>query len=101
MKKETINSIVINQVNEVVSTFEENQKFNVIESTILFGPGSLIDSLSLVSVIVDLEAIFLEEYGLNISLTDDKAMAREKSPFENITTLVDYIFELIDEQNNN
>jgi acyl carrier protein len=98
MNKEVLKSIVLNQVSEIVSTFEESQKFNVTEDTILFGSGSKIDSLSLVSIIVDLEMIFSTEHGIDISLTDDRAMAREKSPFTNITTLVDYIFELIKEK---
>jgi hypothetical protein len=42
--------------------------------------------------------LFSTEYNYEISLTDDRAMAREQSPFTNITTLVDYIFELINEQ---
>jgi acyl carrier protein len=95
MKREQILEVVINNLKSLVETFPENQKFDVNESTMLFGEGSNIDSLSLVSVIVDLETIFSEEYNFDISLTDDKAMTREISPFDNVGTLTDYISELI------
>ena len=98
MTKQEITAIVINQVEQLNDTFPEAQKITVNENTVLFGNGSSIDSLSLVSIIVDLEMLFSTEHGHDISLTDDIAMAREKSPFTNITTLVDYIFELINEQ---
>ena len=98
MTKQEITAIVINQVEQLNDTFPETQKITVNENTVLFGNGSSIDSLSLVSIIVDLEMLFSTELGHDISLTDDRAMAREKSPFTNITTLVDYIFELINDQ---
>jgi acyl carrier protein len=98
MTKEQIFEITINNVLSLVETFPEIQRFEVNKDTVLFGNGSSIDSLSLVSIIVDLEMIFSTEHGHDILLTDDKAMARENSPFTNITTLVDYIFELINEQ---
>lgn len=99
MTKQEITAIVINQVEQLNDTFPDAQKITVNENTVLFGNGSSIDSLSLVSIIVDLEMLFSDEHGFDISLTDDRAMAREQSPFTNITTLVDYIFELITEKN--
>ena len=100
MEKEKIKEIVLTQVREIVLTFEEGNMFEVNENTILFGSGSRIDSLSLVSVIVDLEALFSDAHGFDISLTDDRAMTRQISPFDSITTLVDYIFEIINERKN-
>lgn len=100
MTKEEITKIVINQVEQLNDTLPDNQKFTVNSDTILFGNGSSIDSLSLVSVIVDLEMLFSDEHGFDISLTDDRAMTREISPFDNVTSLVDYIFEIINEKQN-
>ncbi|HMG15962.1 MAG TPA: hypothetical protein VK590_10980 [Saprospiraceae bacterium] len=97
MEKKDIFEIVINQVKELNETLPSEQQFEVKEETILFGNGSNIDSLSLVSVIVDLEMLFSDEYGHDISLTDDRAMMREISPFDNIKNLVEYIEEIINE----
>jgi acyl carrier protein len=98
MTKQEITTIVINQVEQLNDTFPDAQKITVTENTVLFGNGSSIDSLSLVSVIVDLEMLFSDEHGFDISLTDDRAMTREISPFDSITSLVDYIFEVINEK---
>jgi acyl carrier protein len=98
MNKQEITAIVINQVEQINETFPDAQKITVNENTVLFGNGSSIDSLSLVSVIVDLEMLFSDEHGFDISLTDDRAMTKEISPFDSITSLVDYIFEVINEK---
>ena len=63
-----ITKIVINQVEQINETFPDAQKIQVNENTVLFGKGSSIDSLSLVSIIVDLESLFSEEKGFDISL---------------------------------
>ena len=97
MKKDEIYKIVESQLNELNNTLPEDQRFSVSKDTILFGRGSSIDSMSLVSVIVDLESFFFDEKGLEISLTDDKAMTREISPFDNVNNLVDYLLEVINQ----
>lgn len=97
MKKEEILQIVLNQITEVIETFPIEAQFKINEETILFGNGSSIDSLSLVCIIVDIETTLSLEYGLEISLTDDRAMTREISPFDNVSRLVDYMYEIINE----
>ncbi len=97
MNKKEILGIVLNQVNNLVDTLPDIQKFTVSEHTVLFGRDSNIDSLSLVSVIVDLETYFLDEHNIEVCITDDKAMTREISPFDNVKNLVDYLHELINE----
>ena len=67
------------------------------ESTILFADNSQLDSLSLVSVIVDVETELMVNTGLAFSLTDDRAMAHEPSPFDTVKTLLDYIVLLLGE----
>ena len=63
--------------------------------TCLFGESSVLDSLSLVSVIVDLETLVSDEFGKFISLTDDRAMSREPVPFTSVDTLKTYLLELL------
>ena len=95
MNKEQISIAVIENVKNLVDTYRDAEKFDVNEETILFGLGSQIDSLSLVSVIVDLEIYFSTEFDVEFSLTDDRAMTRSISPFDSVKNLVDYIHELI------
>lgn len=98
MKREQVLKIIIENVRNLVDTYPENQRFNVDENTILFGLKSEIDSLSLVSVIVDLETEFYDSFNIEMSLTDDRAMTREVSPYDNISVLADYIVELVTEK---
>ena len=98
MERSAILEIVLKQVNSLVDTLPDDQKFAVSESVVLFGKNSNIDSLSLVSLIVDMEAYFLDEHNLEISLTDDRAMTREISPFNTVASLTDYLNEIINEK---
>lgn len=63
-------------------------------STILFGDGAIVDSLTLVNIIVDVEDVIREYLGLEVSLTDDEAVFREPSPYATIGNLLTYISEV-------
>lgn len=91
--KEQATETIIAALNDVVDTLPDDQKFTPAYDTRLFGPGSPIDSLTLVSFIVELEARFSEQ-GVDLVLTDDRAMTREKSPFDSVNDLADYIVEI-------
>ena len=95
MERQEIFGIVKNQVELLRDTFPQDEQFVIDDNMILFGADSTIDSLSLVSLIVDIETLFFDEYNLEISLTDDNAMMRKISPFSTISTLTDYIFEVV------
>lgn len=95
MERQEILNTVKNQVELLRDTFPQDEQFEVTEEMILFGADSTIDSLSLVSLIVDIETLFFDEFNLEISLTDDNAMMRKISPFSTISTLTDYIFEVV------
>lgn len=99
MKKLEISKIVLEKLNELNSTLPPNDQFVVSDQTILFGMGSCMDSLSLVSLIVDLEMHFTDMLSYELSLTDDNAMSRDKSPFTSVSSLVEYIDELINSKN--
>jgi acyl carrier protein len=62
--------------------------------TPLFGRESRIDSLGLVSLVVDVELVLSTEHGMEVSLTDDRALTRQVSPFASVATLRDYVREL-------
>ncbi len=67
------------------------------ERAILFGPGSLLDSLGLVSFIVSLEDAIANQYDVVISLSDDRAVSQKNSPFRSVKTLAVYISNLLEE----
>lgn len=56
----------------------------------IFGPGSPLDSLGLVSLLIDIEEA-MQDRGVEITLGDARAMSQTKSPFRSVPALVQYI----------
>ena len=65
--------------------------------TILFGKGGQLDSLGLVSFIVEVEQKIEEELGVSITLADERAMSQKSSPFLTLQTLSEYVSLLLKE----
>jgi len=65
--------------------------------TTLFGKGGQLDSLGLVSFIVEVEQQVEEELGVSITLADERAMSQQKSPFLTIQSLARYVSLLVEE----
>lgn len=60
------------------------------EESILFGEKGALDSLGLVSLIVDVEEALSDRTGQSVSLADERAMARFRNPFRTIGSFADY-----------
>jgi acyl carrier protein len=58
--------------------------------TRLFGQHGLLDSLALVSLVIAVEQVIEEQYGVRVELADDKALSQKHSPYRSIATLTDY-----------
>ena len=95
MEEMEIKKILIKTTNEYFESQDLNEKAN--GNTVLFGSESVLDSMGLVNVIIDIESRFLDK-GYEISLTSEKAMSRKQSPFRTISTLADFIEEQIAEK---
>ena len=95
MNKERITQTLIETTNEYFESQDFNEKAN--GNTVLFGSESVLDSMGLVNVIIDIESRFLDK-GYEISLTSEKAMSRKQSPFRTISTLAEFIEEQITEK---
>ena len=59
--------------------------------TLLLGEGGVVDSLGLVRLILTVERQVREDFGLTVSLTDDRAMSQRNSPFRSVGSLIEYI----------
>ena len=68
------------------------------ENTCLFGAQGFLDSLRLISVVLDTEQQVNDSYNLAISLADNPAVSRERSPYRSIGSLADYVLALAAEQ---
>jgi acyl carrier protein len=72
------------------------QQLTCSPETILLGRGSPLDSLGLVRFVLATEQALAEKLGVTISLSDEKALSRARSPFRTIQTLADYIHEQLE-----
>ena len=89
---ETIWSVYAESVN-----FEGELATSDKAETRLFGSGSNLDSFGLVNLLLDVEQQVSGQFGVNISLMDERAMSEKTSPFRTIQTLVNFIETLIGE----
>lgn len=65
-------------------------------STGLVGPQAALDSLGLVTLLVDLEQKIDEAFGCSLTLADERAMSQKSSPFRTVQSLSDYIAHLLE-----
>lgn len=91
LTRDQIQKIVLAALETVNEERSPGERFAVGPDTLLFGPDAPLDSLSLVSVIVDVEQAVSDAAGTEISLTDDRAMSQEVSPFTDVEALTAYI----------
>lgn len=104
MEKNDFVELILSSLKDIISEQDENgeiQLDSLGESTYLIGRRSILDSLSLVSLIVDIEQKLNEKYGTSITIADERAMSQEKSPFRTIETLAKYVQLLVKEQMQN
>lgn len=93
--KKAVESVIFQALRVLNQERDSDDQINIQPETILFGPSSTLNSLELVSVMVDIETTAADEFGRSISLTDDEAMGREPVPFVSVATLTEYILELL------
>jgi acyl carrier protein len=63
--------------------------------TALIGPEALVDSIGLVTVIVEVEDRLQMEHGISVTIADEKAMSEARSPFLTVGSLVEYVHALV------
>ena len=89
--KDKVEEIVFN----IIKNNTEDLNIGIINyDTLLLSEGSAIDSMTIVSIVVDLESELSDAFNKEISLSDDKAMSRKISPYDNVKNLIEYIIEL-------
>ena len=95
LDKNAVQAIILKALSNINDERGPDEQLEVGLDTRLFGSDAVLDSLSLVSVIVDVEAAVSDASGRDLSLTDDQAMSQEISPFTDVNTLTAYIMLLV------
>ena len=86
---------VIDEMNE---EFPEEQRLAKDPSTLIFGEQGGIESIDLVRLVVLYEQEIAEVIGIDVSISDDRAMSGTHSHFATVATLVDYAIKLIKDE---
>lgn len=93
-----IAAIVLSSLEEVLAMADGHLSAPIGEETYLIGRDAVLDSMGLVTLIVDVEQRLEEEYGAVLVLADERAMSQKHSPFRSVRSLTDYICRLMEEQ---
>ena len=64
----------------------------------MFGSDGFLDSLGLVTLLVNIEQKIEASFNMTITIADEKAMSLRRSPFKSIGSLVQYLDLRLSEQ---
>ncbi len=87
-------------ISEVNSGRPPEKQVQLVREALLYGPELVLDSISLVWLIVGIEQRLEEQHGIKITIADDKAFAGASNPFRSVGSLVDYIARRLGETTN-
>ncbi len=91
LSRNEIRTVVIQCLTNLLSAKGKLSTEPLQESTNLIGPQSVLDSLELVTLIVDVEQNLQMD---SIVLADENAMIQKNSPFKSVQSLIEHILSL-------
>jgi acyl carrier protein len=101
VNRNEIEHLVLESLGEILSERKEEEQLEVPpvdESTYLIGRRAVLDSLGLVTMIVNIEQKLSDGNGISVTIADERALSQEKSPFRTVRTLSDYVSLLVEEE---
>ena len=93
--RDQIKQFIHEAVKEVVQYSELLEKYS--EEKDNFQILGNLDSLDMVSLLVDIETKIQDEFDIDILISADRAMS-ERGPFSTIETLLDFVLVLVEEE---
>jgi acyl carrier protein len=95
-----IEKIIFESINDLNETLSNKIDITDKKNIFIYGDNGVIDSIGLISLIVDIEYKIEEIFHLSITLANEKSISQKNSPFKTICTLSKYIKNLILEAKN-
>lgn len=90
-----IESIIYDTMDEVVEILPKKINYDKNQDTPLYGGEGLLDSLGLVTFLINLEQKIADEFKMEITIASEKAMSQKNSPFRTVKSLKEYLAKLI------
>jgi len=97
--EERISKAVFAAVDEVNEQLPKGVHIEKSLDAPLYGASGKLESLDFVTLIMEVEEKINAEFGTDITIADDNLLSKEKSPFSTLGTLIEYLHELLHEQN--
>ena len=97
--RDAISAIIKDAIIELNEELDYDHLRAPSDATVLFEGDDSLDSLSLVSLIVDIEARVGDNFEVDVVLASEKAMSMQNSPYRNVGSLTQFVIdELAGEQ---
>ncbi|SRR6266540_2295416 len=97
INQDSVRQVLFDTIEEINETLPDDRKLKKQSETRLFGRDSSLDSLGLVNLIVAFEQRLADEFGLALTLADEKALSRKSSPFRSVDSFTNYVLELVEQ----
>jgi acyl carrier protein len=100
LSRAEIGGLVLSCLEDVLSMVNDSQPnpTQLGDDTPLIGRKGVLDSMGLVTLIVDVEQRLEEEHDIVVVIADERAMSQKHSPFRSVGSLADYILQLAGEE---
>ncbi len=96
-RKDKIRSLILEAVEEINDDLEKRVAVDRGAAAPLYGKEGVLDSLSLVSLIVAVEQAIDDEFDVAVTLADSRAMSEKSSPFRTAGSLTDYALRRLEQ----
>ena len=96
-RRAQILGLIYQAVDEANDQLAEGQRLVKSPDTPLIGDAACLDSLGLVELIVSVEEAIADELGIPVTIADERAFSKNRSPFRTIGTMTDHVCELLPE----
>ncbi len=91
MMKDQLNSLLIEAIKSQDPFLEQPVDLSAGRDAVLYAQGGQIDSLSLVTIIADLEDKIFKQLGVRLQIANERDLAVEDSPFNTFGRMIDYL----------
>lgn len=96
MDRDTALSVVVSCLKDALEQ-AGGDTANLNAETVIVGEAAVLDSIGVVSLIVDIEQKLEMDHGVSVTLASEKAMSQRSSPFRNAGVLADHVIATIEE----
>ena len=97
---ENVLAAIYRAVDWINAELPPDRQLNKTPDTRLLGPQAVLDSLHLVSLLINIEREIQDMLGVTLTLANERALSMKESPFRTIESVASFIGVLISEAQN-